>query len=77
MSETVEILLLDLLEWLTTGEHNYDEVMQAWRTSCPRFPIWEEANERGLVAREFDGERCRIRVTASGIAHLSRLRPRA
>jgi hypothetical protein len=28
----------------------YDETMEAWRTSCPRMPIWEDAMSEGLVA---------------------------
>ena len=49
MSDTVESLILDLLEWLERKERSYRETMDAWRTSCPRLPVWEEANERGLV----------------------------
>jgi D-3-phosphoglycerate dehydrogenase len=45
----VEALILDLLEWVTKRERTYEEVMEAWRTSCPRLPVWEEANDRGLV----------------------------
>ena len=45
----VEALLVDLLEWLATGERPYDDVMNAWRTSCPKLPVWEEATDRGLV----------------------------
>jgi hypothetical protein len=26
--------------------------MDAWRTSCPRLPVWEVANERGLQERQ-------------------------
>jgi D-3-phosphoglycerate dehydrogenase / 2-oxoglutarate reductase len=48
----VEALILDLLEWVAKRERTYEEVMEAWRTSCPRLPVWEEANDRGLVVRE-------------------------
>jgi hypothetical protein len=44
-------LLLDLLEWLAAKPRAYSEVMEAWRTSCPRFPIWEDAVYGGLVLR--------------------------
>jgi len=30
----------------------YDTVMEAWRTSCPRLTIWEDAVDRGLVVAE-------------------------
>ncbi|HUO89911.1 MAG TPA: hypothetical protein VMU08_12105 [Rhizomicrobium sp.] len=51
MSDTVEPLLVDLVEWVAKEERAYLEVMDAWRTSCPRLPVWEEANARGLVTR--------------------------
>ena len=34
--ETLESLLLYLLEWLEADERSYEEVMEAWRTTCPR-----------------------------------------
>jgi hypothetical protein len=71
MGDTVvEGLIIDLLLWLEKGERTYEEVMDAWRTSCPKLPVWEDANDRGLVVRvEADG-RCVVRVTAAGRAHL-------
>ncbi len=62
----VESLILDLLEWLAQGERSYEEVMDAWRTSCPRLPVWEDANDRGLVARD----EAAVRITSSGRALL-------
>ena len=49
----METLLLDLLEWLDTRPRAYADVMDAWRTSCPRLPVWEEATGRGYVVRRF------------------------
>ncbi|HXA74654.1 MAG TPA: hypothetical protein VNV83_10465 [Acidimicrobiales bacterium] len=51
MSEPVEALIMDLLEWLGPTPRPYAEVMDAWRTSCPRLPVWEDANDRGLIER--------------------------
>jgi len=62
----VEALILDLLEWVADGEKSYEEVMDAWRTSCPRLPVWEDANDRGLVMREQADGRCIVRITALG-----------
>jgi hypothetical protein len=70
MYDAVEALMLDLLEWLASGERTYEQVMDAWRTSCPRFPVWEEANERKLVAKEHLDGRTVVRVTLSGLALL-------
>jgi hypothetical protein len=66
----MEALILDLLEWLATRERSYDEVMEAWRTSCPKLPVWEDANDRGLVTREVINGRCIVRVSPLGRALL-------
>ena len=67
MADTVvETLILDLLEWVTRRDRTYEEVMEAWRTSCPRLTVWEEANDRGLVVRENVNRRCVVRITLSG-----------
>ena len=70
MFDAVESLILDLLEWVANGERSYDEVMDAWRTSCPRFPVWEDANDRGLVAKQLVDGRIVVKVTPSGMALL-------
>jgi len=44
-----ESLVLDLLEWIGATPRPYAEVMNAWRTSCPRLTIWEDAVDAGLV----------------------------
>jgi D-3-phosphoglycerate dehydrogenase len=67
----VESLIFDLLAWLTARERTYEEVMEAWRTSCPKLPVWEDANDRGLVARETVNGTCLVRVTSSGRALLN------
>ena len=73
MADTVvEPLILDLLAWLAKGERTYEEVMDAWRTSCPKLPVWEDANDRGLVVREEANGRCVVRITAAGLALLGR-----
>ncbi len=71
MSEIVDALVLDLLEWIGPVPRPYDEVLDAWRTSCPRLPVWEEANERGFVVREHrPGQGVLISVSEAGRAHL-------
>jgi hypothetical protein len=66
----VDNLILDLLEWLAIRDRSYDDVMDAWRTSCPKLPIWEEANDRGLVNKEEVNGRCVVRISSSGRALL-------
>jgi hypothetical protein len=35
VDSALENLVLDLLEWLARRERTYEDVMNAWRTSCP------------------------------------------
>ncbi|PYY16154.1 MAG: hypothetical protein DMG60_15860 [Acidobacteria bacterium] len=69
---TVEALIVDFLAWLARGERSYEEAMEAWRTSCPKLPVWEEVNDRGFVERENAFGRSIVRITQSGLAHLAR-----
>ena len=43
-------LTLDFLRWVAKQPRSYEEAMEAWRTSCPRLSIWEDALADGLVA---------------------------
>ena len=68
--KVVEALIADLLAWLEAGERSYQEVMEAWRTSCPRLTVWEDANERGLITlAQMDGRQV-VRVSLQGLALL-------
>jgi hypothetical protein len=75
MSQTVEVLIIDLLEWLARSERSYQETMDAWRTSCPKLPVWEDATDRGLVCVENGNARSVVRVTPAGRALLEKTRP--
>lgn len=68
----IEPLILDLLHWLANGGRTYEEVMDAWRTSCPRLTVWEDANDRGVIASEQVNGRKLIRPSPSGFALLDR-----
>jgi hypothetical protein len=72
----IDALILDLLGWLASGDRTYEEVMDAWRTSCPRLTVWEDANDRGLIATEQLNGRRLIRPSPSGLTFLDqRTRP--
>jgi hypothetical protein len=75
MTEAVETLILDLLEWVANRERTYEETMDAWRTSCPRLSVWEDANERGLIATNYVNGREIVRNTSLGVALLHEQRP--
>ena len=69
-------LLLDLLEWIAAEPRRYAETMEAWRTSCPRLPVWEEAVERGFVRRERAPELgATVAITEAGRHFLRQQRP--
>jgi D-3-phosphoglycerate dehydrogenase len=59
-------LVLDLVQWVAKEPRPYDEVMEAWRTSCPRFPVWEDALELGFVQRVCEDGCAVVRVTPAG-----------
>ncbi len=52
MSSITEPLILDLIEWIAREPRTYAEVMDAWRTSCPRLTVWEDAVDLGFVTTE-------------------------
>jgi hypothetical protein len=76
MSETVDNLILDLLEWVGTKEHTYQETLDVWRTSCPRLTVWEDATDRGLVETVDAKGTVLVRVTHAGSALLQEKRAR-
>jgi len=49
--ESVRYLTLQFLDWIAATPRTYGDVIDAWRTSCPRLPVWEEAIAKGLVRR--------------------------
>jgi hypothetical protein len=69
----VEALIVDLLQWLSERDRTHDEVMNAWRTSCPKLPVWEDANDLGFVVTE----QGIVRVTEVGRALLAEQREKA
>lgn len=44
-----EALTVQLLSWIDERPRTYDETMDAWRTTCPRLTVWEDALSAGLV----------------------------
>ena len=71
----VEKLILDLLEWVAKRNGvPYEEVLEAWRTSCPRFPVWEDASDRGLVTTVCVEGRGIVKITSAGLVLLEQRR---
>jgi len=62
-------LKLQLLEWISCRPRSYAETMDAWRSTCPRLTIWEDALISGLIQIETDGDSAhnfRLILTALG-----------
>jgi len=71
MSDTLAPLILDFLEWIAVRPRPYSEVMEAWRTSCPRFTIWEDAVDNGfIIRRRSPGEELIVDLTPLGRSFL-------
>jgi hypothetical protein len=67
MTETTDALVLDLVEWIGREPRLYSEVIETWRTSCPRLTIWEDAVDRGYVTRRpVAGQGVHVAITPSG-----------
>ena len=72
MADPVDALVLDLLEWIGPRARPYAEVIDTWRTSCPRLPVWEEANARGYIDQgRPQGGGVAVSVSAAGRAALA------
>jgi hypothetical protein len=72
MSDILTPLTMDFLGWLAAGPRSYAEVMDVWRTSCPRLTVWEDAVDAGLVAHcSAPGRPAMVEMTARGAALLA------
>jgi hypothetical protein len=70
MADTLAPLIVEFLAWLEREPRGYGEVMEAWRTSCPRLTVWEDAVDRGLITRLSNEGRVVIALTDQGRAFL-------
>ena len=67
-------LLLQFLAWVAARPRTYGETMDAWRTSCPRLSIWEDALQESLVrveAAKGAQATTRVLLTPAGQSHLA------
>jgi hypothetical protein len=69
MADPTKALTLQLLEWIVDHPNRYDQVHEAWRTTCPRLSIWEDACIEGLIDCD-PGSRV-VSVSAKGRALLN------
>ena len=57
MADPTRALTLQLLEWISDRPRRYADVVEAWRSTCPRLSIWEDACIDGLIDCEEGPER--------------------
>ncbi|MGE5176988.1 MAG: hypothetical protein ACM3JJ_11505 [Hyphomicrobiales bacterium] len=72
MADPADHLTIQFLEWVASGRRTYADAMEAWRSSCPRLTIWEDALTDGLVRTERDGSsgEAVVTLTRAGRARL-------
>ena len=75
MSEVVSPLTLELLTWISGRPRTYAEAMEAWRSNCPRNPVWDDALNDGLIQIVNSGaagaiKQARVALTRRGRAVL-------
>ena len=66
--QTLTAPTLQLLAWIAERGPTYPETMEAWKSSCPRLTVWEDAVADGLVRVE----RGNVLLTAAGTGLLHR-----
>lgn len=73
MCDPQKALTYEFLSWLSVRPRTYDDVMEAWRTSCPRHTVWEDCVSAGYVQieRQARGERPSVSLTPEGRAALA------
>jgi len=53
------MLTVQFLAWLAARPRTYEDTMEAWRSSCPRLSVWEDAVGAGFVALQSGAGRMR------------------
>ncbi len=72
MPDRVNLLTLEFLQWISSRSRTYADAMEAWRTTCPRSSVWEDALLGGLIQIE-NGSRMgesKVSLTPKGRAIL-------
>jgi len=70
MPEPVSLIMIQFLDWLSSRRRTYAEAMAAWRTSCPRLSVWEDALIDGLIQIDGSSQQAEVTLTPRGRAIL-------
>lgn len=71
MEPQPSLIMIQFLQWVADRPRTRRDVMDAWQSSCPRFPVWEDARAEELI-RQCGGEagESRVELTTRGRAAL-------
>jgi len=69
MAESASLIMVQFLTWVADRPRTYPETMEAWRSTCPRLSVWEDAIIDGLVRLD-NGNGRAVMLTARGLALL-------
>jgi len=72
MAEPVSLLMLEFLTWISSRRRTYGEAMEAWRSTCPRHSVWEDALADGLIQIGGTLLESEVTLTAQGESYLTR-----
>jgi hypothetical protein len=61
------LLLREFLDWVAARPRSYADTVEAWRSSCPRHPVLDDAFTAGLIA----SVRTMVVLTSQGEALLA------
>lgn len=75
LSASPDLIMTQFLEWVAARPRSREDVLDAWQSSCPRFPVWEDARAEGFVCQK-GGDRGehRVELTSRGRAALASTR---
>ena len=69
-SASPQLIMVQFLEWVAARPRRREDVLEAWQSSCPRFPVWEDARAEGLI-RQCGGGEHRVELTERGRAMIA------
>jgi len=58
--------MLEFLSWVSSRPRSYAAAMEAWRSTCPRHTVWEDALMGGLMQVISKGAQQQVALTPQG-----------
>jgi hypothetical protein len=73
MPEPISLLMREFLTWVSSRRRTYEDAMDAWKSTCPRHTVWEDAFIEGLIQLEAGStpRQAEVTLTPRGRAVLS------